>query len=405
MKVKKFTASTIKEALAQIRNEMGENALIISTREMTGTLGRKYVEVMAAANDLISSPRSVREQSLTPQNLEEQVIKNRVLLSESVKPLKQELFQIRSLVDEMRRRQEESPGLEPLREEVRDLKRLFHALTRQVAIADALDFSAPLKDLYRDLLSTDVEESLAYKLIEMLDSRIETAEKNDSVKARARLRELIASLVETAKPVALNHGRPVVMAFIGPTGVGKTTTIAKLAARCSLQARRKVCLVTIDTYRIAAVEQLKTYARIMDLPIFVCYSAGEMREAIKENSDSALVLIDTAGRSQADDEQVNDLKGYFADAPDIEVVLVLSATTKNSDLRDITQRFAPVGADKLIFTKLDETTTFGPIINEAFYTQLPIAYFTTGQNVPDDIETATSAKLAGMLLGSDWAGS
>ena len=190
------------------------------------------------------------------------------------------------------------------------------------------------------------------------------------------------------------------MAFIGPTGVGKTTTIAKLAARCSLQIKRKVSLITIDTYRIAAVEQLKTYARIMNIPLFVSYTPEEMRRSIAENRDSALILIDTAGRSQADGEQIIDLKNYFGGGSGIEVMLVLSATTKNRDLRDITTRFSPIDAGKLIFTKLDETTTYGSIVNEAVRTKLPIAYFTAGQNVPDDIEAASPAKLARMLLGS-----
>jgi len=401
MRVKRFTAATIKDALAEIRREMGEDALIISTREMTGTLGRRFVEVTAAADDPSPPSRPEEaERALTPDGLEEQIVRNRVLLSQSVGPLKQELFEIRSLVDEMRRNQG-NVDITPLREEMRDLKRLFTAISRQVGLADGLTFSEPLVELYREMIENEVEENVAYKLIEMLDSRLRDEEKTDAVAARSRLCELISRALPSTKPVALDGGSPTVLAFVGPTGVGKTTTIAKLAARCSLQLRRKVCLITIDTYRIAAVEQLKTYARIMNIPLFVCYSPDEMRGAIADNDDAALILIDTAGRSQTDKEQVKDLKNYFAATDAIEVMLVLSATTKNKDLQDITTRFSPIGAKKLIFTKLDETTTFGPIVNEAVRTKLPIAYFTTGQNVPDDIEAASPGKLARLLLGAE----
>lgn len=398
MKVKKFTASTIKEALAQIRKELGDDALIISTREMAGTLGRKFVEVTAAAEE---SPEQRTQRStsvMTSTALEEQIVRNRMLLSESLKPLKEELFQIRNLVNEMRRQHDSTGRMEPLREEVRDLKKLFSALSKQSKIDVTLEFSEPIRAVYEQLVTSEVDECFSYQLVDMLNSQLPPVEKENAKTVRARMRSLLARLISAAKPVSLNHSRPSIMAFVGPTGVGKTTTIAKLAARCSLQTRRKVTLITIDTYRIAAVEQLKTYARIMNLPIFVCYNVSEMRKAIKDNRDSALILIDTAGRSQTDSEQVRDLRTYFADEKGIEVLLVLSATTKNSDLRDITQRYAPVGTKKLVFTKLDETTTYGPILNEAVNTKLPLAYFTTGQNVPDDIETASTSKLASMIL-------
>jgi len=402
----------MKEVLARIRREMGDNALIISTREMSGVMGRRHVEVTAAADDkpavrvadgkpaarAADNKPAARLEKLPPPGLEEQIIKNRVLLGESLKPLKEELFGLRSIVDEMRREAGRGPDLGPLKEEMRDLKRLVSALAHGSNLAEGLRFSEPLKDLYRRLVASEVEESLAFQLIEMLDAKLAAPEKNDAAAALAGLRELICLAVATSKPVAINDGRPSTLAFVGPTGVGKTTTVAKLAARCSLQLKRRVSLITIDTYRIAAVEQLKTYARIMDLPIFVCYSPAEMREAIEQNRESALILIDTAGHSQTDEEQIADLRNYFADAPEIDVLLVLSATTKNNDLRDITSRFERIGPKKLVFTKLDETTTFGPIVNEAVRTRLPIAYFTTGQNVPDDIETASSAKLAGALL-------
>jgi flagellar biosynthesis protein FlhF len=405
----------MKEALRQIRQELGEEALIISTREMTAPLGRKFVEVTAAAEDSKVPVKQERPAEPQPRksaerlepseaekgaDLAEQILQNRHLLSESLKPLKDEIFQLRSIVNELRRASNVQPkvDLEPLHEEVRGLKRLFNSLSRSVDFDKLVHYSQPLKDIYHLLVSNEVEESISLGLIEMLEERLEDAEKHDPSTVRKAVHELIESSISAAKPVILNQRRPTVMAFVGPTGVGKTTTIAKLAARCTLQMKKKVTLITIDTYRIAAVEQLKTYAKIMDLPIFVCYNVEDMRRTIRESADSALILIDTAGHSQTDAEQVKDLRTYFSGKDGIDVLLVLSATTKSNDLKDITDRFSVVGASKLVFTKLDETTTYGPLLNETVRTRLPIGYFTTGQNVPDDIETATPAKLARMIL-------
>ena len=455
MKVKKYTAATMKDALWQIRQEMGEDALIISTREITAPLGKKFVEVTAAAeeaskneqrttvtgknpyaaaqkafnqfqedeDDMVqvasrpaAAPRGAAQAATAPKpkanpvsrpapspGLEEQIIKNRVLLSESLKPLKEELFQLRSLVDEMRRSKPAAQpvDLEPIKKEMKGLKRMFQTIRKSSDYDALVNFSEPLKTVYHNLINREVEEPFAYDLIEMADARLDEEEKHDLDAVRATVRRLIEDSLSAARPVILNQNKPTIMAFVGPTGVGKTTSIAKLAARCTLQMKKKVTLITIDTYRIAAVEQLKTYAKIMDLPIYVCYSPEEMRKTIDRSDDSSLILIDTAGHSQTDMEQVQDLCNYFKDQNDIEVLMVLSATTKSSDLKDISERFGGVGPKRLVFTKLDETTTYGSLLNVAVRTKLPIGYFTTGQNVPDDIETATPVKLSRLILGEN----
>jgi flagellar biosynthesis protein FlhF len=454
MKVKKYTAATMKDALWQIRQEMGEDALIISTREITAPLGKKFVEVTAAAEDTrkteqrkkvtgkdpyaaaqkafnqfreveeppmrpvpepapqpaytppapqVSSKAAVKPAPAPAPDLEEQIVKNRVLLSESLKPLKEEIFQLRNLVDEMRRSKpaKESVDLEPLKQEMKGLKRMFQTIRKSSDYDALVNFSEPLKTIYHLLINNEVEEPFAYDLIEMADAKLDPEEKENPDAVRAVIQKLIEANLSTARPVILNQNRPTIMAFVGPTGVGKTTSIAKLAARCTLQMKKKVTLITIDTYRIAAVEQLKTYAKIMDLPIYVCYSPEEMQKTISSSADSSLILIDTAGHSQTDMEQVQDLCNYFGDQEDIEVLMVLSATTKSSDLKDISERFGGVGPKRLVFTKLDETTTYGSLLNVAVRTKLPIGYFTTGQNVPDDIETATPGKLAKLILGDN----
>jgi flagellar biosynthesis protein FlhF len=181
--------------------------------------------------------------------------------------------------------------------------------------------------------------------------------------------------------------------------VGKTTTIAKLAAHFSLVEKRRVGLLTMDTYRIAAVEQLKTYSQIIDIPVQVAYNQSDVVPALRTFENCDLVLIDTAGRSQKNVMQVSELKTLI-DMADCETHLVLSASTKERDLCDQVERFLGVGVDRLLFTKLDETTSYGTIYSLAAKYDLPVSYITTGQKVPEDIEVADGTKLAAIVMNS-----
>ena len=191
--------------------------------------------------------------------------------------------------------------------------------------------------------------------------------------------------------------------FIGPTGVGKTTTIAKIASTMKLSKKVKVALVTSDTYRIAAVEQLRTYANILSIPLKVVYTAEEMENIRDELIDYDLVLIDTAGRSHNNVEQKEDLIKLLGAIPqdEQEVYLVLSSTTKYKDLVRISQTYSEMTKYNLIFTKLDETDTIGNIYNLRVLTSAPLSYATWGQNVPDDIGKFNAQKIAKQLLGGN----
>jgi flagellar biosynthesis protein FlhF len=189
--------------------------------------------------------------------------------------------------------------------------------------------------------------------------------------------------------------------MVGPTGVGKTTTIAKLAAAHALTHRRKVALITADTYRIAAIEQLRTYSDIIGIPLEVVYSPEEIRPAIESHSDADVILMDTAGRNPRNPARMLELRGIIRAARPDEVHLVISATTKNFDALDVVDRFEQVGFDRLLFTKLDESSTYGMILNTLVRAQRPLSYLGTGQDVPEDFEIASAAKLAHMIMG-DW---
>lgn len=189
-----------------------------------------------------------------------------------------------------------------------------------------------------------------------------------------------------------------IAALIGPTGVGKTTTLAKIAAQCVLEKGITAALITADTYRISAVEQLKTYADILGLPIEIVYNAKELKEAIQKFRTKQLILIDTAGRSQYNRRQMQELKEMLAVNPNIEKHLVISATTKEQDARDIVEQFSVCKPDKLIFTKTDETRSLGMLVNMTHQKNIGISFFTTGQSVPDDIVEADARKLAELFL-------
>ncbi len=191
------------------------------------------------------------------------------------------------------------------------------------------------------------------------------------------------------------------MALVGPTGVGKTTTIAKLAANYRLKEKRRVGLITVDTYRIAAVEQLRTYADIIDLPMQVVSTPREMREAVGRMDDLDMILLDTAGRSPKDEVRIQELRAFLTEADADEVHLVLSSVASARVLEQTAERFAAVGTTALILTKLDEATGLGNILPLVRTSRLPLSYLTNGQNVPDDIEVAESMRVARLILGME----
>jgi flagellar biosynthesis protein FlhF len=186
---------------------------------------------------------------------------------------------------------------------------------------------------------------------------------------------------------------------VGPTGVGKTTTIAKLAANFRLRDKLRVGLITVDTYRIAAVEQLRTYADIIDLPMEIVATPREMHQALAQMSDLDLVLLDTAGRSPRDEIRLQELKAMLAEAAPDEVYLVLSSVASSAALEKAAAQFAAVGTTALVLTKLDEASSLGNLLPLVRRSRLPLSYLTHGQNVPDDIAPAHSGRLARCLLG------
>jgi flagellar biosynthesis protein FlhF len=259
------------------------------------------------------------------------------------------------------------------------------------------DMKPRFPELQARMKDMGVSADLIQELFDQLPDMGAWSEQAQQPLAVSALRDLISRRISNCGPIELTPGKLKAVALIGSTGVGKTTTIAKLAAHFALMQGKRVALLTVDTYRIAAVEQLKTYSQIIGLPLSVAYNHAEVPPIIEQYADYDLLLIDTAGRSQKHIMQVGELKSLL-EAVHCETHLVLSAQIKEQDMMEAARRFSAARVDRLIFTKLDETSSYGTLLNVADRTGIPLSYLTTGQKVPEDLEIAEGSKLASLIL-------
>jgi len=383
MKIKTFRAKTMQQALDLVHSDLGPEATVLHTREVNSGLisgffkGREYE---------IAASTEVDVPSRLPQA---------VTYEPSVAPTLAPAFETdyRSKYrDDFQEQdfQHQSEGLEELHTLAERLR--YGPTTRpQSKVPDAIF------QIYTDMIELDFEESIAQELTNRLRSEVGT-NLHSSTALRIELARMLQSELTVTGPINVKKGQGRVVALVGPTGVGKTTTIAKLAANYRLRQNRRVGLITVDTYRIAAVEQLRTYADIIDLPMEVVSTPREMRESIARMSDLDLVLMDTAGRSPHDEIRIQELKSMLAESEPDEVHLVLSAVGGARSLISTAERFATVGTTSLLVTKLDEAICLGNLLSVTRSCGLPISYLTDGQNVPDDIQVAEQESLAQLVL-------
>ncbi|MEM9353867.1 MAG: flagellar biosynthesis protein FlhF [Planctomycetota bacterium] len=374
MQIKTFRAKTMQQALDQVRSELGPEATVLHTRELnTGLVSWLFRgrEIEVAASCTTSAPaqqpRAAAAQAYATaagQGVETDF--SPVAMAEPNADLEIEL---------------------PVKAE------------QPAGLRIAPEYDVPVEQepdlfgVYADLVEAELDEQHAAALVERLGSSGHLT----PATIQERLVDVLADELPAAGPIRTGDRR-CVAALVGPTGVGKTTTIAKLAANFRLREGLSVGLITVDTYRIAAVEQLRTYADIIELPMEVVASPREMREALDRMQDLDLVLMDTAGRSPKDEVRIQELKALLAEAEPDEVHLVLSATASLRGLKTTAERFSSVGVSSLLMTKLDEATGLGQIAGLTAASGLPISYLTDGQNVPDDIEAAESRALAQRIL-------
>lgn len=283
---------------------------------------------------------------------------------------------------------------------------------------DAARFGAPLTGFYASLIGSDLAQDLAKRLLEEALQSLSPHERHDPIACRRALRSRVAALLPPCvdgmfgESVEAGSGSsvgarvgdagsrtPRVVSLVGPTGTGKTTTIAKLAAEYALRRHQRVGLITTDTYRIGAVEQLRTYADIVGLPLLVADDAAALRRARESLGDRDLILVDTAGRSHSDHDRVRELGSLLRAASPDETHLVLSSTSHGATLVAEAESFAEVGVDRVIVAKLDEAVGFGVLVAALSRIGRPLSWLTTGQQVPDDLEPARAERLAELVLG------
>ncbi len=380
------------EALAKVKRQYGRDAVILNTRTrskggMFGVGGKLWVEITAAP-DMSDLPTALRRGTLEMKSgrtdRAEGAAKPVALTSSAQTPV--------------------IPQVDVLMTELGDLKSLVVDLVKRTRRQSSGDLPEHLYDQYVALLQGAVAEEIAAGLIEDVRQRLSDAELRDPAVIRRQLAEALCSMLPVGGPIRLEaRSEPTIIALVGATGVGKTTTIAKLAANFSLRENRKVGLITIDTYRIAAVEQLKTYAQIIEVPLEVATSPCQLAESIERMRDRDLILIDTAGRSQRDSLKIKELRGFFETVRPHELHLVLSSTASEAVLQETIDRFRELSIDRVIFTKMDEALGFGVIVNCLKTADAQLSYVTTGQDVPDDIEVPERGRLTSLILGPEVA--
>lgn len=387
MKIKKFIAKDFRTAFKKAKEEMGSDAIILHTshlkkRGILRNILPGKVEITVAIDDTLQvntdKLRYINNSGLpekSPENNSSYVEKN---AGSDDSEITKELQKMKNLMSDIKTKMYEVEQIKGLSEEA--------------------------QFCYEILVCNNVDRDIALNIANKVDSRLpgEKHENKDWIKDVCL--HTLQEYITESEPIELDKDNNAkLIFFVGPTGVGKTTTIAKLAANKTFLEGKDVALITLDTYRISAAEQLRTFAEIMDISVSVVFTPQEMMDAISQYSDKDIIFVDTAGRSPHNFEQLQELKQFIDIGKPDETILVLSATTDSGDMIQIYDKFAVLNIDKIIFTKLDETNRYGQILNTIYETKKPVAFFTTGQNVPDDIEIPDYYRLARMLLRRDEA--
>jgi len=435
MRIKKFVAPSIKEATEQMKKELGPEAIILHTRKLPKhslikSLGREQVEITAATDEQthlkesfipalpgalarrnsaeqdagVYSKKNVKQTYNTVMNQAmNQVSEEEENVVESLKKMTESFEQqIPSVQKAASSSVRETSDIVQLKSDVEDIKSLLHHVAQQLQYKHFGELPGTLKEAYINLLQQDVDEKYALTLANSVMKRIQP----DQISSRSVVEQVLLQSISHAIPVAVKgkqQKKNKVVVLVGPTGVGKTTTIAKLAAIEKLVHGKNVALISCDTYRIGAIEQLKTFAVIADIPMQVVYKTPDLSSALKKFQRYDVVFIDTVGRSQKAKKELQDIKKIVQSAKADEVHLVVSGQTNTATLLDIVEHFSVVSPTHLIFSKLDEAAIFGPLYNIVQKTKIPVSYFTTGQAVPDDICVSDGIKFAKMLYQGTYA--
>ena len=284
---------------------------------------------------------------------------------------------------------------ESLISDVAEIKKQMLEMKNVLSENIVVDLPETLKEFYSLMVKNGVDDVISYKFLKRIEKRATAGLTKSQI--RNLIIQLLGDLIPVEKDYFSSLNRKLV-AFVGPTGVGKTTTVAKIAANLSLKLKKKVALITIDNFRIGAVEQLKTYAEIVDIPLLVASSPEELRSILNKTEGYDYVFIDSMGRSQFDSEQIGDLRKFLDAGDKMTVALVMSMSSNHVEMAETFENYSALLPEYLVFTKLDETKFFGPLVNLPIRKKTPVLLLSTGQNVPDDMEIPDGRKIATQIL-------
>jgi flagellar biosynthesis protein FlhF len=370
MRIERFEGRTMSEAVAKVRRKLGPDAILLHTGVarrggMLGLFGRKVVEIIATrdARAIVRGPLASPAPSRRPDAEHRQ--------------LEQRLGRMQKALDNLLKQRDRT------------------ASTRELAPA--------LGEIYQQLVNGDVTAELADALMRRLEDDLSSEQLKDPTAVRERLRTYIARLIGSGSPIALRDGELTRIAMVGPTGTGKTTTVAKIAAHFRLRESKRVALITCDTYRIAAVEQLQRYAQLLGVPCRAVHTPADVRRAVADFGEFDLLIMDTMGRSHRHDRHINELREFVDALQPHETHLLLSMTGRTRNLAAVVQSFDRLAISRVIFSKADESGAFGLILSIVAGMGKGVSYITTGQEVPDDIEVGRPSRIARLILGEEAA--
>ena len=395
------------EALAKVREELGTDAIILSTRSekkggVLDLIGRSVVEVTAAIDEKPtggsspqldsviekrrSSPVGPREASLYPP------ADSGVYNSQSGKPIK-------SGLDNVTIRNLDSPvKMDQILEDIKTLKTSIKELADSALTHDMDGLPAHFSALLKRMNDSGLDERISKRLIRQLLHDLNGAELSNPSAIKKSATKLLLSGMGQVSPIQFKGAKPRIVAFIGPTGSGKTTTIAKLATEFSLNQRKKVTVLTIDTKRVDAVGQLKAYCRIINIPLFIAYSPEDISGIMPGIVESDITLVDTPGAGPMDRDQMLEMVEFLHKLVPQEVHLAVSVTTSLIEMNRILNNFSVMKPNRLLFTKLDETQNYGPLLSFALISRKPLSYATFGQNVPGDFNVFDPDSIADSIF-------
>ncbi len=400
MKIKKYVVNDMNEAMTRIRYELGTDAIIISQRKVRkggflGLFSKKSLEVTAAIDNYSKEKKhnSNTEDKINKENNIE-VIKRMIEERNNNIKYDNNIDHDTNILDSYKEILEsKSESFENKRSKGKEFAETKD-LMNEIRVKDIgkneksyEDESSSLVNFFKDL---DLEEEFIEKIIKKV------GDLEDNLEEREKIKRVIENTIDIR-----SNSVGKVTVLVGPTGVGKTTTIAKLAGKLSLIDKKKVGLITIDTYRIGAVEQLKTYADIMNIPFKVVFSIKDMEKSIIDLDYCDVILVDTTGRSSKNMMQISELRAFIEKIKEKSVHLVISASTKNKDIETIIKGYTILEYENIIITKLDETSTYGSILTILDKGKEPISFITTGQDVPDDIKEGNKEEIAKIVLGEN----